>query len=421
MAPLQPARGDPRGLRAHRPRQGAERPAGDRLHALPNALLPVITLSGMLLGLVLAGSIPVERAFGTPGLGYAMFTAVSERDVFVMQNLVFLYSVVFVLLNILVDVTIAWLDPEDPLPMTATHDRDLSDRAVAHRRLAHALAAARRRRGSSAARRCRPSGAASPPLIVAMAIAAPVDRALRAAEIRLPRACRSRPSEKHWFGTDQIGRDTLSRVIYGSRASLTVAFGAVLFGTTLGALWGLACGYFGGRFDIISQRIIEFLQSFPDLILAMAIAMALGGGLRHGDRGHRHHPHPVRRPGDPLGRAVAQGDAVCRGGARPRRLAHAPDVPPHPAAMRGALPDPGDHPSRRRHRHRGLARLSRRRHPAADADLGQHAVRCAERRPGAAVVAGAVPRRRDHHHRARLQPLGDGIRDMLDPRLRGSV
>jgi peptide/nickel transport system permease protein len=81
------------------------------LHALPNALLPVITLSGVLLGLVLAGSVPVERAFGTPGLGFAMFTAVSERDVFVMQNLVFLYAVVFVALNIVVDLTIALLDP----------------------------------------------------------------------------------------------------------------------------------------------------------------------------------------------------------------------------------------------------------------------------------------------------------------------
>jgi peptide/nickel transport system permease protein len=81
------------------------------LHALPNALLPVITLSGILLGFVLAGSIPVERAFGTPGLGFAMFTAVNERDIFVMQNLVLLYSVVFVVLNILVDITIAWLDP----------------------------------------------------------------------------------------------------------------------------------------------------------------------------------------------------------------------------------------------------------------------------------------------------------------------
>ena len=93
------------------------------------------------------------------------------------------------------------------------------------------------------------------------------------------RAMSKPPNERHYFGTDQIGRDVLSRVIYGSRASLTVAIGAVLFGTTLGALWGLASGYFGGRIDIVSQRIIEFLQSFPDLILAMAIAMALGAGI----------------------------------------------------------------------------------------------------------------------------------------------
>ena len=93
------------------------------------------------------------------------------------------------------------------------------------------------------------------------------------------RAMSKPPDERHYFGTDQIGRDVLSRVLYGSRASLTVAVGAVLFGTTLGALWGLVSGYFGGRIDIVSQRIIEFLQSFPDLILAMAIAMALGAGI----------------------------------------------------------------------------------------------------------------------------------------------
>ena len=86
------------------------------------------------------------------------------------------------------------------------------------------------------------------------------------------------PNEIHYFGTDQVGRDTLSRVIHGSRTSLMVAFAAVLLGTTLGSLWGLMSGYFGGRFDIVSQRLLEFMQSFPDLILAMAIAMALGAG-----------------------------------------------------------------------------------------------------------------------------------------------
>ncbi|MFM9941748.1 MAG: ABC transporter permease [Hyphomicrobiaceae bacterium] len=92
------------------------------------------------------------------------------------------------------------------------------------------------------------------------------------------RAMTKPPSEMNFFGTDQVGRDTLSRVIHGSRTSLMVAFAAVLLGTTLGSLWGLMCGFFGGRFDIISQRILEFMQSFPDLILAMAIAMALGAG-----------------------------------------------------------------------------------------------------------------------------------------------
>jgi ABC-type dipeptide/oligopeptide/nickel transport system permease subunit len=114
--------------------------------------------------------------------------------------------------------------------------------------------------------------------IIAMAVAAPVVAPYDPLKSDF-RAMTKPPSERHYFGSDQIGRDTLSRVIHGSRASLTVAMGAVVLGTTLGALWGLACGYFGGRFDIISQRIIEFLQSFPDLILAMATPMALGAGM----------------------------------------------------------------------------------------------------------------------------------------------
>jgi ABC-type dipeptide/oligopeptide/nickel transport system permease subunit len=87
------------------------------------------------------------------------------------------------------------------------------------------------------------------------------------------------PDAQAYFGTDQVGRDNLSRVIYGARTSLFVAFLAVLLGTTTGSLWGVACGYLGGRFDLVSQRIMEVMQAFPDLILAMAISMAIGTGL----------------------------------------------------------------------------------------------------------------------------------------------
>jgi peptide/nickel transport system permease protein len=115
-------------------------------------------------------------------------------------------------------------------------------------------------------------------LIIVMAVSAPM--ILPYAPLKSDfRAMTKPPNERHVFGTDQIGRDVLSRVIYGSRASLTVAVAAVVLGTTFGAFWGLACGYFGGRFDLYSQRVMEFLQSFPDLILAMAIAMALGAGF----------------------------------------------------------------------------------------------------------------------------------------------
>src|SRR3989442_5234144 len=76
------------------------------------------------------------------------------------------------------------------------------------------------------------------------------------------------PDAQAFFGTDQVGRDTLSRVIHGARTSLFVAFAAVLLGTTVGSLWGVACGYLGGRFDLAGARAMEILQAFSDPNLA---------------------------------------------------------------------------------------------------------------------------------------------------------
>ncbi|HXJ80620.1 MAG TPA: ABC transporter permease [Candidatus Methylomirabilis sp.] len=80
-------------------------------HALPNALLPVVTLSGILMGFVLGGSVAVEQAFGVPGLGRSLVVAVVERDIVVVQNLVLLYAIIFVVINMAVDLSYAWLDP----------------------------------------------------------------------------------------------------------------------------------------------------------------------------------------------------------------------------------------------------------------------------------------------------------------------
>jgi ABC-type dipeptide/oligopeptide/nickel transport system permease component len=80
-------------------------------HALRNASLPIVTLSGVLFGLLLSGTVVVEQAFNVPGLGKAMVEAFVMLDYAVIQNLVFLYGAVFVVINLLVDISYAWLDP----------------------------------------------------------------------------------------------------------------------------------------------------------------------------------------------------------------------------------------------------------------------------------------------------------------------
>ena len=80
-------------------------------HALPNAILPVLTLSGVTLGFVLGGSVAIEQAFVIPGLGKSMVEAAVERDVTVVQNLVTLYALIFVVINFFVDISYGFLDP----------------------------------------------------------------------------------------------------------------------------------------------------------------------------------------------------------------------------------------------------------------------------------------------------------------------
>lgn len=87
------------------------------------------------------------------------------------------------------------------------------------------------------------------------------------------------PSSEHWMGTDALGRDALSRITYGLRVSLLVSASSVLLGISVGMLWGISSGYLGGRYDMISQRLIEVLNSFPTLIMAMLLSVSLGAGL----------------------------------------------------------------------------------------------------------------------------------------------
>jgi peptide/nickel transport system permease protein len=87
------------------------------------------------------------------------------------------------------------------------------------------------------------------------------------------------PSAAHWLGTDAYGRDVLSRLIYGSRTALIVGFGAAVVGATAGAVLGVGSAYFGGRIDLVVQRIMDIFISFPLIILALAMVAILGNSL----------------------------------------------------------------------------------------------------------------------------------------------
>jgi peptide/nickel transport system permease protein len=86
------------------------------------------------------------------------------------------------------------------------------------------------------------------------------------------------PNPEHWLGTDAYGRDVLSRVLYGSRTALMVGLGASLLGATLGSLIGVASAYFGGRVDLVVQRVMDVFFAFPVIILALAVVAVLGTG-----------------------------------------------------------------------------------------------------------------------------------------------
>jgi len=87
------------------------------------------------------------------------------------------------------------------------------------------------------------------------------------------------PGTQFWMGTDNLGRDVFSRVVYGASVSVTVGFGAVLLANVLAALVGVTSGYFGGAYDICVQRVVDAWQSFPFLVVILSMMAVLGPGM----------------------------------------------------------------------------------------------------------------------------------------------
>lgn len=111
-----------------------------------------------------------------------------------------------------------------------------------------------------------------------IAVFAPILAPYHPHEINLDNKLMS-PSMEHWMGTDDKGRDILSRILYGSRLSMGVGFAAVIFGAFFGITLGLIAGYYGKWIDSVIMRCMDVLLAFPGILLALAIVSALGPSL----------------------------------------------------------------------------------------------------------------------------------------------
>ncbi len=131
--------------------------------------------------------------------------------------------------------------------------------------------------------RTKPLGAAGALIIVLMMIVAALAEVLAPYDpYRADYALQfARPSVEHWFGTDEFGRDIMSRIIYGARIALFVGFTASFTGCTIGGLLGVISAYWGGKVDLLLERLMDILLAFPQLILALAIASILGPAVQN--------------------------------------------------------------------------------------------------------------------------------------------
>ena len=214
-------------------------------------------------------------------MGRLTVEAILFRDYPVVQTNVMLVAGTLVSLNLLVDLTYAWLTRGSAINEEGAREEGTRMATVTARAPADLAAEPDveigRIQSLWATIRRKPLGAVSAALIAVIVltalfadVVAPYDPLAAQPEIRL-----AAPSWEHPFGTDDIGRDVLSRVIHGCRISLWVGLLAVGIGTVAGMIIGLLSGYCEGRTDLVLQRIMDAIQAIPGLVLALAIVSVL--------------------------------------------------------------------------------------------------------------------------------------------------
>ena len=235
------------------------------LHALRNALIPVITVIGLQVGSLFGGAVLTETIFAWPGVGNWLIQGIDRRDYPVLQGGILLVAGIIILVNLTVDVLAGVINPAHSAPaMSATAAIPAAPEPAAP--------FADFRRHFAASR----SGMIGLTIVVLLALAAlfaPLlaphgpDEQMRQAILHPP----SWLAGQHPLGTDDVGRDVLSRLLYGARLSLSIGATVMVQAFVVGTLLGLVAGFFGGVPGALVMRLIQKCSLAKGCRLAFSI------------------------------------------------------------------------------------------------------------------------------------------------------
>jgi ABC-type dipeptide/oligopeptide/nickel transport system permease subunit len=247
-------------------------------HALKKSLTPIVTASGMTLGAILGWTVLVETIFNIPSIGRLAFVAVENHDYPFLQGVVLVVAAVVLAVNLLVDLSLGWLNRRSALPSSAPEADTAAPDTIEDADAAPRAGEFARFRRAFLGRTMVKVGLVILVVFLLIGIFAPFiaphdPNAMSDADVLLS------PSWSHPLGTDGLGRDTASRFVYASRTALIVGVSAAAIAAVVGALLGLGAGFLGRWVNFLIRRVMDALTAFPLVLLALAIVALLGGGL----------------------------------------------------------------------------------------------------------------------------------------------
>ena len=246
-------------------------------HGLRNSLIPIVTIVGVQFGTLLGGAVIVETVFAWPGIGRLLVDAVNDRDFPLVQGIVLFVAICFVFVNLIVDLLYAALDPRVRYGEMAAVEDVVGGRgrlALQWRVFRSALFWRKLRRFLR-----HKSGVTGLIIVLTVAAAALLAPAIAPYDpSELTPDVLAGPTRDHLFGTDDLGRDVFSRVLYGARISPLVGVAAMALAASIGTILGLIAGYLGGITDAGVMRSWDMLLAFPGIILAIVVVAVLGPG-----------------------------------------------------------------------------------------------------------------------------------------------